>query len=566
MAWAWGAALKDGGLDSGPAAGAGEPTIGAMPHPRLHAVRLAVLGTIAIGLAAVLLAQQLGPEPSIALPPAAERPVAPEFPANFTWFNTPHKLTLHGDLKGRVVVLDFWTYCCINCMHILPDLAFLEHKYAHEPVAIIGVHSNKFTDEGQAAQIRQAILRYHIRHPVIVDQHARLWTEYGVNAWPTFVVIDSAGRIAGSVSGEGNRAILDATIAQLLAEGKAQGTLAPNPKPLDIPAIHADPTRLYYPGKITADAAGAHLFIADSSHDRIVETDLQGKFERVFGSGVRGFKDGSAAEARFNNPQGLAVGGHFLYVADTDNHALRRVDLESGAVTTLAGDGRQGSDYTGGGKGRAQELCSPWGLALQGQTLYITMAGIHQLWMYDLASGVARRWVGSGREGLVDGPAESACLAQPSGAVVHGGWVYFVDSEASAVRRASLSDGHVETLIGHGLFHFGLRDGAWSGALLQHPLGIAMLGDNLVVADTYNHRLRLVDLKRHTIRTLYGGHRTELNEPGGLCVVHGQVYVADTNNQRVVCFDPMTGKAQVLPVVVSAGEAGETAAQHHPVE
>jgi len=98
-------------------------------------------------------------------------------------------LTFARELKGQVVLLDFWTYCCINCMHVLPDLAYLEEKYKDEPFLVIGVHSAKFDNEGHRQTVRAAIGRYEIHHPVIVDEGMSIWSEYAIRSWPTLVLV-----------------------------------------------------------------------------------------------------------------------------------------------------------------------------------------------------------------------------------------------------------------------------------------------------------------------------------------------------------------------------------------
>ena len=499
------------------------------------------------------LAAQPFRQPSIRLPAPQQRQKAPEFPSTFKWLNNDQPLQIHGNLKGHVIILDFWTYCCINCMHVLPDLEYLEHKYAGRPVAIIGVHSAKFTTEQDPTNIEQAIQRYRIEHPVIVDEDHAIWNSYGVRAWPSFMVIDSAGRAVGQLSGEGKREVLDAVIGQLLEEGRVDGSLAKEAVKFRPTLLERPLTELAFPGKVAADPAGKRLVIADSNHDRVIVTDLDGKVLHVIGTGERGFRDGSFTEAQFYDPQGIVIDGDVLYIADTKNHSLRKIDLAAGTVTTIAGTGKQVYDRTGGGKGTEQGLSSPWDLALDRERnrLIIAMAGPHQLWDHDLTTGVTKAWVGSGRETIIDGPADQACLAQPSGLAIHGEHIYFADSEVSAVRRARLSDGRVETLIGTGLFDFGHRDGDWSGALLQHCLGVAALGDHILVADTYNNALRRIDLKSRTIETVLGGPKSDvLDEPAGLTVADGKVYIADTNNHRIVRYDPQTGQTQPLAIEI----------------
>ena len=476
-----------------------------------------------------------------------DRPYAPELSPDFAWLNTDRPLTFAKELKGQVVLLDFWTYCCINCMHVLPDLAYLEHKYRDQPFAVVGVHSAKFTNEGQRQTVRAAINRYEIGHPVVVDEEMRLWGEYAVRSWPTLVLVGSDRKIIGVVAGEGNRAVLDTAIADALAEGRAKGNLAGEPlKAAREQSVRAA-TGLAFPGKVLADSAGGRLFVADSNHNRIVVATLpdaegRSRLVRTVGHGRAGREDGAADRAGFNHPQGLALSGSTLYVADTENHLIRGIDLETWTVTTLAGTGAQGYDRAGGKRGTQQALNSPWDLATEGSTLYIAMAGPHQLWRLDLPMGFCRAFVGSGRENIVDGPAEGAALAQPSGLALLGNHLYFADSEVSAVRRLDFLEEKVETLVGRGLFDFGDRDGDFASAALQHPLGVAAWGKKILVADTYNHKVKELDIAGRMVKTIAGDGRPgtdrdgalALFEPGGLSVAANVLYVADTNNHRIV--------------------------------
>ncbi len=478
-----------------------------------------------------------------------DRPRAPELDPGFAWLNTDRPLGFAKELQGQVVLLDFWTYCCINCMHVLPDLAYLEEKYRDQPFLVIGVHSAKFTNEGQRQTVRAAVGRYEIAHPIVIDENMRLWSEYAVRSWPTLVLVGADRKIVGAVAGEGNREALDRTIAAALEEGRAAGTLAQGPLRIEREQSVRAATGLAFPGKVLADPAGGRLFIADSNHNRIVvatlpDRDGRSRLVRTVGHGRVGREDGPAAAASFNHPQGLALSGEILYVADTENHLIRAVDLASGEVSTVAGTGVQGYDRSGGKIGIQQVLNSPWDLALEGSTLYVAMAGQHQLWRIELPMGFARAFVGTGRENIVDGPTEAAALAQPSGLTLMGNYLYFADSEVSAVRRVDLADEKVETLLGRGLFDFGDKDGDFALARLQHPLGVAAWRKRVLVADTYNHKIKEIDVEGRSIKTLVGDGRpgTEreghlaLFEPGGIHAAEDVLYIADTNNHRVVRF------------------------------
>ncbi len=480
-----------------------------------------------------------------------DRPRAPELHPGFAWLNTDRPLTFARELAGQVVLLDFWTYCCINCMHVLPDLAYLEEKYRDQPFLVVGVHSAKFTNEAQRQTVRAAVGRYEIAHPVFIDENMRLWSEYAVRSWPTLVLVGSDRRVIGVVAGEGNREVLDRAVAAALEEGRSNGTLADAPlRPERERSVRAA-TGLAFPGKVLADAEGGRLFIADSNHNRVVvatlpDRDGRSRLIRIIGHGHVGREDGPAERAGFHHPQGLALTHDTLYVADTENHMIRAVDMSQGSVTTIAGTGVQGYDRSGGKLGTQQALNSPWDLAIEGSTLYIAMAGPHQIWRLDLPMGFARAFVGSGRENIVDGPVEAAALAQPSGLALAGNYLYFADSEVSAVRRVDLVEEKVETLVGRGLFDYGDRDGDLASARLQHPLGVAAWRNRILVADTYNHKIKEIDVAGAAIRTLAGdgrppgterGGRLALFEPGGLHAAQDALFIADTNNHRVVRLD-----------------------------
>jgi DNA-binding beta-propeller fold protein YncE len=485
----------------------------------------------------------------------AETVHAPKLDAGVGWLNTDRPLRFGQELKGQVVVLDFWTYCCINCIHILPDLAFLEHKYAKEPVTFIGVHSAKFTNEANRETIRAAILRYEIQHPVVIDDQMKIWRAYAVRSWPTVVVIDPGGHIVGVAAGEGNREVLDGLIAQALAQGRALGALATGPLQLPREGNVRAASGLSFPGKVVADAVLKRLFVADSNHNRVVIAELpdsagRARLVRVVGSGAIGAANGSAESASFNHPQGLAAANGNLYVCDTENHLIRKIDLETYEVETVVGTGVMENDRAGGGMGRAQGLNSPWDVVAEGSTLYVAMAGTHQVWRIDMPVGFARALAGTGRENLVDGPTETSAFAQCSGICAMGGKLYVADSEVSAIRGIDMASETVFTVMGEGLFSFGDVDGVAPKAKLQHPLGVASWGRMLVVADTYNHKIKVVDPAARSVRTLFGtgkpGASTDdgkpaFFEPGGLSVAGQEVFVADTNNHRVVRVNLTTG-------------------------
>ena len=437
-------------------------------------------------------------------------------------------------------------------MHLFPQLRKLEEKYANE-LTVVGVHSAKFTAEKHTESLRLAVLRYEIEHPVVNDRDFQVWRQYGIRAWPTLMFIDPAGKIAGKHEGEITADTFDRVIKDLVSVYDGQGLLERRQLNFKLEREREWERPLSFPGKVLADAPGDRLFIADSNHNRIVITTLAGDVIRIVGSGERGFTDGPFDAARFFDPQGLAISGDRLYVADTKNHAIRLVDLQSRSVTTLAGTGKQATSFHDGGEGRLVALNSPWDLALNGDTLYIAMAGFHQLWRLELEDNSVRPHAGSGRERIVDGPLASAQLAQPSGLVTDGRRLFFTDSETSAIRSADLlSSGEVKTIVGTDLFTFGDVDGTGDQVRLQHPLGLDISDGVLYVADTYNNKIKRVYPATRGAAHLIGsgqpGHRdgspdsATFHEPGGISVADGRLYVADTNNHavRVASLDTLT--------------------------
>lgn len=479
---------------------------------------------------------------------------APEITGGRGWLNTDKPLSLAG-LKGKVVLLDFWTYGCINCIHIIPDLKKLEEKYANQLV-VIGVHSAKFQNEKETENIRRIILRYEIEHPVYNDSEYAVWQSYGVRAWPTQVLIDPAGYIIGGVSGEGNYEIIDQAIAKTIEDFRKRGELNEEPLELVLERAKVGDLPLAFPGKVLADANADRLFIADSNHNRIVITKLDGTLLETIGSGDAGAADGSFDKASFYRPQGMALAGDSLYVADTENHLIRRVDLKSRSVETIAGTGAQSRDYFKSGPGATVALNSPWDLQLEDRVLYIAMAGPHQIWKLDLEKNEVSTFAGSGREARLDGPLLQAGFAQPSGLATNGKTLYVADSESNIIRAIDLERGKVKTIVGGDLFDFGDVDGSGDDVRLQHPLGLVSFNDKLLIADTYNHKIKELDPKRETVTTLFGtgkpgqsdGASASFYEPGGLSLAGDKLYVADTNNHAVRVVDLKTKRASTLHI------------------
>lgn len=558
--------------------------------------------------------------PHLTLDPPAVR--APEFPPGLGWVRAaglpaidspPAVASPTGTplsvaaLRGRVAVVDLWTYGCINCQHVAPELRALERRFG-PALAVVGVHSGKFIAEREAGRIAHAAARLGVGHPVANDRQFRAWRAWAARGWPTLAVVDARGYVRFQQSGERRAAELAPLVAALLDEARAEGGLAEDPWPWAGPdadvGLGAPPADvLRYPSAVAAGPAAADgtrpFAVADAGHHRVLVGRLarDGRTFRVVhvvGAGHRtrdrcpaldgwdrapgdaldratfaACADGAANRASFDRPQGLAWcsaddGAPVLYVADTGNHAIRAVNPATGAVHTVAGTGVR---LRTRGDRRAGALVSPWGvLALAGAdvpVLLVAMAGTHELWRVDPRTGAAGPVAGGRGEALVDGPPADALLAQPAGLATDGRRVWWTDAESSAVRETTLAalgvgrpDGGdaaapVRTLIGTGLFDFGLADGVGDAARFQHPQGIAWVplgsvdgGARLLVADSYNDVLRWVDPATRTADTWLGGFA----EPGGLCVAGGLAYVADTNAHRVAVVALAGGAVETLAV------------------
>ena len=467
-------------------------------------------------------------------PRTSARVRAPELVGRGGWLNTGGEPLSLAELRGRVVLLDFWTFCCVNCLHVLDELRPIEEKYA-DVLVTVGVHSPKFVHEADHAALLDAVERYEVHHPVIDDPELTTWQNYAVRAWPTLTLIDPEGYVVAQFSGEGHAHALDALIAELVDVHEAAGTLRRGDSPFVAPT--PEPSTLRFPGKVVALPGGTFLVSDTRNHSLVeLEADLETVVRRI-GAGERGLVDGDANTARFSEPQGLALlptevaakAGYDVVVADSVNHALRGLRLADGTVSTVAGTGRQWMQGEG-----TESLSTPWDVAWWDGQVVIAMAGIHQLWAFDPATGAVAVLAGTTNEGLLDGPAPQAWFAQTSGlsASYDGSVLWLADSETSALRAVRREgDGYVvETHVGTGLFDFGLRDGAAEQALLQHPLGVTALPDGSVaVADTYNDALRRYDPASKTVSTLLTG----LREPSGAAVDGEHLVVVESAAHRL---------------------------------
>jgi thiol-disulfide isomerase/thioredoxin len=529
------------------------------------------------------------------------------------WLNTGGRMLDLEKLRGKIVLLDFWTFCCINCLHVLDELRPLEQRYA-DVLVTVGVHSPKFEHEADPVALAAAVERYEISHPVLDDPELLTWQAYAARAWPTLVVIDPEGYIVAHLSGEGHAAGLESLIPELVAQHEAKGTLHRGNGPYVAP----EPTsgNLRFPGKVLP-LPGGNFLVSDTGHHRLVELapDLL-TVVRTIGTGTKGYADGAAETALFNEPQGLTLlpgevaeaAGYDVVVADSVNHRLRGVSLADGSVRTLAGNGVQrlldagparvdddGAALSGdlGPDPLAVALSSPWDVVWSARLgrVAVAMAGVHQIFGFDPRDGRLTIVAGNGLEGLLDGPAQQAWFAQPSGLAEDGdGNIWVADSETSALRVLRIGAGSqqlprangtpvqlprangtnealseqqlrdsfepatvtVETAVGQGLFDFGFRDGAAGQAMLQHPLGVTVLPDgSIAVADTYNGAVRRYDPVARTLSTLARG----LAEPSDVLL--------DTSGPAPLLIVVESNRHQLvrLPVPKEAQQVDEGAAQ-----
>ena len=437
-------------------------------------------------------------------------------------------------------------------MHTLPVLGALAERHREDPLVILGVHSAKFAAEREAARIQEAVARYGVHHPVVVDQDMTIWKSYTVRAWPTLVFIRPDGTIAGALPGEPTLETLEEITSTIFEDARTKGALGAKAQiPRATPS--EDLGALRFPGKVLALPRGG-VAVSDTGHHRVIVSPAEGASAVVIGRGLPGLVDGPAAEARFQRPQGLALDGRILYVADTGNHALRAVDLETWDVTTLAGNGELGRSIPGDLiPARNVALRSPWDLLPVHGFLLIAMAGIHQIWAYVPEEEAITVFAGSGRESIEEGRLDEASFSQPTGLTGDGARVYVADSEASAVRTIDLEAARVRTLVGRGLFVFGDVDGPPEVARLQHPQDVSLGPHGLLVADTYNDCLKHVDTDTGYVTTWYRGEdEGSLSEPAGVCQLpNGRVVVADTNHHRLLAIEPGSRRGVSLPLDIS---------------
>jgi thiol-disulfide isomerase/thioredoxin len=468
---------------------------------------------------------------------------APEFPPGLVWFNSDAPARL-AEQSGRVVLLNFYDFSSIACRQIVAELNLLVNKYRND-LLILGIHSPGYPGETSVVHLRQSINKYHVAYPVVHDAELKVWHAYGLKNRPTQVLVDREGLVVGSLSGAGKTDRLEQVIRYQCARRSRVKSCVTSLSP--VPRVPPASGFLSFPGRLVV--AGNKLFIADSGHNRILMTSRNGVVLRQYGSETEGFVDGQGESAAFNNPQGMLLADDFLYVADTGNHAIRRINIRTDDIDTIAGNGKVGR---AGPRSSAMPLsCSlnaPMDLAMKDGVLYIAMGGAHQIWRLSLVANRIEVFTGKGEIGLVDGAPSVAAFAQPSGLTVLGEQLYVVDADAGAVRAVDLVTGTVKTRVGARLFGFGNRDGGGNTALLQFPQDIKADPRHRVlwIADTYNNKIRRVELDSGFVSS--PAVDRGLNEPGGLAFHDDTLYIANTNAHEIVCINPDDGHTTTLNV------------------
>jgi thioredoxin-related protein len=474
---------------------------------------------------------------------AASKSRAPEFSAGLEWFNVDRPVRL-ADQAGRVVLLVFGAWSSVYCQRVLQDLQVLGRKYRDELV-IISVNTPRYAAERKRSHVLKAINKYRIRHPVVHDPEKQLWNMYGIKAWPTQVLVDREGMILGSMSGDGKLAQLD-----LVIKYQIEKTASPDPvkkMPCTTRCALEAPAVLSFPGRILA--SNGRLYVSDSGHNRILVLSSRGDVLRQYGSEAAGFIDGNGSDAAFNNPQGMTLAGDFLYVADERNHAIRRIHTVTDDVDTIAGTGKVGMPVLDAYEAPVDvSLNSPSDVVFKDSKLYIAMSGLHQIWCHSLVANTLRLFSGSGKEGLLDGPATTAAYSQPSGLALLFNRLYCVDAGASAVREVDIETGSVRTIVGKGLFDYGDNDGTGKAARLQCPLDIQADQEHrmLWIADTYNNKIKRIGINSEFVSSVEVDYR--LDEPGGLAFHEDTLYIANTNAHEIVRLNPNNGHAEALNV------------------
>lgn len=552
-----------------------------------------------------------------------------DFPPMHKWFNC-ESLSLNSDLKNKLVVIDFWTYWCINWLHVLPELEYLENKYAHDHgVAFVGCHSAKFTNERESEKVREAVMKYDVKHPVINDEEMIFWDSLERTSWPSIAILSPEGWPLIFLSGEGNKEKID-TIIEVALEYYGDDRISRKPialyleedKEIEVKQNKrkreesltkeeraALNSNLRFPGKLIWIANQPMLtydcnllVISDTGNNRLVLINIDtNEWVDTIGNGFIGLVDGKYSECSFHHPQGIChvyrENEHFLYVCDSNNHAIREINLNTKEVLTVIGTGEQGRDREGNKNPEYQKLSSPWDIvAINRDTLIIAIAGTHQIWALNLKNNRCFNFSGTGAEGNLDSKnnLKKWEWAQPSGLSLgviskEKIEIYVADSESSSIRAINMKSlSSSRNVVGgdsnpRNLHAYGDIDDIGVSAKLQHPLGVHFVKHKnvVLVTDTYNHKVKVIDPFTNEIfswlgngnGTLKDGNamNSEFSEPSGVYSLWIKdasgndkllVFVSDWNNHWIRSVDYDEGEVTTMELLnvprgVSSNEISE---------
>lgn len=482
------------------------------------------------------------------------------------WLNVERALQ-PSDLKNRVILLDFWSYSCVSCIQSLPDIKKLEEKFGNK-LTVIGVHSRKFDNERNIKSIKKAILKYDITHPVINDADLNIWNSFDVKAWPTYVLLDIRGRIVETYVGESKFSQMAKDVSRLISKYKYQINRDQLPilpeKYNRIGNVLEFPTKLAYSKDFSFSRVKnlPAIFIANSGGNNVIVSSLSGDVIAKIGSGEAGFADGSFEMASFRSPQGLLYQNNKLYVADAGNHALREIDFKTKKVSTLIGSGKKGASFNSKDKVSADriDLASPLDLEFFPDRNHIVIAnsGTHQIVSYHIKKKTLSVLAGNGSEGFKDGRGQESNLSQTSDMSVFKNKLYFIDSGSSSLRVLDKNN-KVKTLIGDSLGESGYKNGSKKDALMQHPLALMADNTGIYISDSFNHKLRKYSLESGKIKDVVGKlqrgdgvgskDKTEFDEPEGMIAIRDRIYIADTNNNRILSIQRSSNVSEILNVM-----------------
>lgn len=469
------------------------------------------------------------------------RPLAPEFPESLHWVNRAGRVRL-GDWRGQIVLVLFWNGASTSSVNLLAELRQLEkrHPDAFVPVCI---HTPRYASQRSDAAVLKAANRQRLRMPVANDVDGQAWKQFAISAWPTSLLIDTDGALAARLVGEGRGQEIEDAIIQLRDEQPVQAHVAvpasPHAARMDVDGPLAFPAH--------ALATESRLFVSDTAHHRILECSHDGRVLRQFGSGTPGTWDGQLAACGLHSPQGLAIDRHLLYVADSGNHCVRRVRLDTGDVETVLGAGRPAyTNVEAQGGGARAAINAPHAVLVEGDVLYVAATGQHQILRAELRHQQVATIAGDGRSEVRDGIGGQSSLAQPMALATMSGQLLIADAGGNAIRRLRFADLALTTLAGSSPWEPGYRNGAGGEARLAYPCGLAVSDNRVYVADTMNDRLCTLDPYSGQLATMEVDRA--LHEPQGMSFAAGSLWVADRNDHAILRIDAARGTCERVPV------------------